>query len=1596
MKEFISPKSADIIDIKGAVHASLDKNTLLNIGDTITSGMAIVLAEDSEITLAFDDGTQQHVYGHTQDETAEEQNVDNTSNTSATNSELSTAANANTPNDVLDDINAIQALIESGDDVELPDTAAGGIVANEGSSFISLSRDGAETLAQSGYDTAELANTLTAPNIPDTNIDSEQPTLTQSDQNTVEEEQTVLGNVLDNDSDLDDVLTIQSYTVLGDATVYLNGQTAIVEGGSLLINTDGSYSFIPANNWNGVLPTITYTTNTNATDTLTITVTPLPDLNDDNEVVNTVEDVNVSGNVLENSSSPDNPITVTDFTIDGVDGVDFTLGDTVNLAEGDLTLNADGSYTFVPSADYNGTVPVVTYTVIDGAGDSDTSTLAISVTPVADLLDDNEVVSTLEDTTLTGNVLDNSSSPDNPITVTDFTIDGVDGVDFILGDTVNLAEGDLTLNADGSYTFVPSADYNGVVPVVTYTVIDGAGDSDTSTLAISVTPVADLLDDNEVVSTLEDTTLTGNVLDNSSSPDNPITVTDFTIDGVDGVDFILGDTVNLAEGDLTLNADGSYTFVPSADYNGVVPVVTYTVIDGAGDSDTSTLAISVTPVPDLTDGNESVIILEGNTVTGNVLDNGASPDGPLTVTEFTVSGDDFVFVTGETANLAEGDLTLNADGSYSFVPSTDYNGTVPVVTYTVLDGAGDIDTSTLTITVIPAPNLPPVAADDSFSVNEGETVTGNVITHQDNRDGVVDTDGGDGAALFITQVNGVDLVFAADGYAEIRFGGDTLRINAQGDFEYTQNSDQSPPNFTYTLSDGTDTDTATVTLTVVPWVNLPPVAADDSFSVNEGETVTGNVISHNDGDGVVDTDGGDGAALFITQVNGVDLVFAADGYAEIRFGGDTLRINAQGDFEYTQNSDQSPPNFTYTLSDGTDTDTATVTLTVVPWGNLPPVAEDDSFSVNEGGTVGGNVITHDDGDLKVDTDGGDGDTLSVTHVNGELLIFDAADGNYETIAVEGGTLRINADGQFTYTNSDGFVLGSLPPTFTYTLSDGIDSDATPATVTINVVDSAPVANDDSRSMVLEGDAVNGLNSQSIVGNIIITGGVGDVEDTSDAEDAPLNGTPNLISIAYDENGDGVITSSETFVFDAANTSYVIEAKYGTLTIQNTGAYTYTSVDGQALPFDEVADVFTYIIEDNDLEESETDTATLTINLSSNLVNLPPEAEDDSFSVNEGGTVGGNVITHDDGDLKVDTDGGDGDTLSVTHVNGELLIFDAADGNYETIAVEGGTLRINADGQFTYTNSDGFVLGSLPPTFTYTLSDGIDSDLTPATVTINVLDSAPVANADNNYINLSFEEGDFTAGEYTVDGNVVTEDRSSGDRPDSSESGQITLINVIYMGITHNFDVDGNIVIETDYGVLSIDNTGSYSYVIAANTEIPDQAVTDVFTYTIQDNDESLQETAFTTLTININVPASTPNPFSDPDDSNDIAFNQESTIDTSFQQGGGQGNIGEKIQAFTNEKTLDLSDLLSDERSDSLDQYLTFGEKLEETPLDVELINTPNDALIAQTIDTGAAEHNEVSPMVTNGLLADGGTIVSDTAAPAASAIADMESTELL
>ncbi|TEY43423.1 hypothetical protein CIG14_22415, partial [Aeromonas veronii] len=102
--------------------------------------------------------------------------------------------------------------------------------------------------------------------------------------------------------------------------------------------------------------------------TLSISVTPVnDDFTDNDEQVTISEDSGEkTGNVID-GVSVDGPVTVQSFSIAGQTGP-FVLGQVYTIAGvGSFSLAANGAYSFTPAANYNGTVPVVTYVLTDGS-----------------------------------------------------------------------------------------------------------------------------------------------------------------------------------------------------------------------------------------------------------------------------------------------------------------------------------------------------------------------------------------------------------------------------------------------------------------------------------------------------------------------------------------------------------------------------------------------------------------------------------------------------------------------------------------------------------------------------------------------------------------------------------------------------------------------------------------------------------------------------------------------------------------------------------------------------------------------------------------------------------------------------------------------------------------------------------------------------------------------------------------------------------------------------------------------------------------------------------------------------------------------------
>ena len=276
----------------------------------------------------------------------------------------------------------------------------------------------------------------------------------------------------------------------------------------------------------------------------------------------------------------------------------------------------------------------------------------------------------LEDHSLTGNVLANDFVPSST------TVTRVDLP----------AHGTVTLNANGSFTYNPTANYYGSDSFSYHTV--GAYVSGTTTVSLQVEPVNDIptftpggtvtvLEDNGPVSVIWATNISAGPNESSQT-----------------VNFVVSNNTNpaLFIVEPTISADGTLTFTTAADANGLANVSV--VLHDSGGTDNGgvdnsvpvSLNITVTAVNDPPVAHASLLTTLVNlTKTGN-----------LSATDVDSTNLTYAIVTQGTLGTA---TIVNGTKQYSYVA----NGTAGTdhLTFSVSDGVNPVATATLTVTVLP-------------------------------------------------------------------------------------------------------------------------------------------------------------------------------------------------------------------------------------------------------------------------------------------------------------------------------------------------------------------------------------------------------------------------------------------------------------------------------------------------------------------------------------------------------------------------------------------------------------------------------------------------------------------------------------------------------------------------------------------------------------------------------------------------------------------------------------------------------------------------------------------------------------------------------
>ena len=384
----------------------------------------------------------------------------------------------------------------------------------------------------------------------------------------------VSGNVKTNDSDVE------------GNTQTVTAQTTTASGkGTLVLNSDGTFTFTPATGFTGPVSFV-YTTCDNGTPSVCANATlyilvapPAPVYNPDVNV--TYVNVPVNGNVSTNDIVPAGTTYGTPI-----------VGSKPSGSTATITLNANGTYTFVANTPgvYTYNVPVC---VPGQTAPCPTSLLTITV--LAPNTNNPPVANTDY-----GTVKANNPNSNNSVTLNTLANDRAG----YPGGTLNPASvtiitaplhGTATVNpTTGAITYTPNVHYVGM-DTLTYQVCDNSAPTPLCATAKQIITVEardaanTTTANDDYATTSMNTAVSGNVKTN-----------DTDLEG--NTQTVIAQTTTVSgKGTLVLNSDGTFTFTPVTGFTGPVSFVYTTCDNGVPQACASaTLYITVSSAPDLT------------------------------------------------------------------------------------------------------------------------------------------------------------------------------------------------------------------------------------------------------------------------------------------------------------------------------------------------------------------------------------------------------------------------------------------------------------------------------------------------------------------------------------------------------------------------------------------------------------------------------------------------------------------------------------------------------------------------------------------------------------------------------------------------------------------------------------------------------------------------------------------------------------------------------------------------------------------------------------------------------------------------------------
>ena len=332
----------------------------------------------------------------------------------------------------------------------------------------------------------------------------------------------------------------------GDGLIYSNVDNA--SNGTVIINNNGTYTYTPKNGFMGN-DTFTYKTNDVYTDSNIATV---------NIQVHPVNHPPVSNNITFDIETNDNLTGQLKATDGDGDPVIYEIKN--NTSQGNITLNSNGTFSYVPAEGFIGNDSFI-YTAKDWKDNGNTATVQINIHPENQAPIANNITYIMnKNENMTDNIVGTDADGD-PLS---YNIKNMP------------TKGKLTFNDNGTFIYTPNNGFYGV-DTFSYTAKDWKNISNTGIVTIEINNVNHApLVQNINISTTMNKEIKG------------------LFKGIDvDADKLTYKIVNkTAHGTLILNSN-QFTYKPAANYIGT-DTFTYKANDGLNDSNIGKIIIKVT------------------------------------------------------------------------------------------------------------------------------------------------------------------------------------------------------------------------------------------------------------------------------------------------------------------------------------------------------------------------------------------------------------------------------------------------------------------------------------------------------------------------------------------------------------------------------------------------------------------------------------------------------------------------------------------------------------------------------------------------------------------------------------------------------------------------------------------------------------------------------------------------------------------------------------------------------------------------------------------------------------------------------------------